>query len=232
MFQVDTVDIIENKEITHDIYLLKVKKSVEIIEGQFFMIKPKTNELVLFRPISVFDTDSESVSFLYQIRGKGTKIISQLKIGDEVIIHGPYGNGFPKDKKNLAMIGGGIGSAPLFLAAKRNEDAKLFVGIRDNLYNIEEIENIKNLFNIKNIEFKIGGFVTDIIDFDKFKNVFACGPEKMMQSISNKFGEVYVSLESHMGCGVGACLSCSCKVNNNMKKICQDGPIFLGKEVF
>jgi dihydroorotate dehydrogenase electron transfer subunit len=40
----------------------------------------------------------------------------------------------------------------------------------------------------------------------------------------------YVSLEERMGCGIGACLVCTCgikkdgKVEN--KRVCKDGPVF------
>lgn len=48
--------------------------------------------------------------------GKVTQAIHDLEVGDQVGLRGPYGNGFPlgelKDK-NLVVVGGGIGLAPL-----------------------------------------------------------------------------------------------------------------------
>lgn len=231
MFQVDKVEILANQKITNDIYLMKLNKGYNVVEGQFFMLKPDTDELVLYRPISIFDCDENSISFLYLVKGKGTSIFSKMKVGDKIKLHGPYGNGFPKEKKNIAIIGGGIGMAPLLLTAKNNDNAKVFIGIRE-IYNEGEVANLKNLFKGVDVEFKIGGLVTDIVDFGKFDTIFTCGPEIMMEAISKKHNNVFVSMEAHMGCGLGACLSCSCKVNNTMKKICQDGPVFLGKEVF
>lgn len=40
-----------------------------------------------------------------------------------------------------------------------------------------------------------------------------------------------VSLEERMACGIGACLTCSCKVNGHYKRACKDGPVFLSQEV-
>ena len=44
-----------------------------------------------------------------------------------------------------------------------------------------------------------------------------------------------VSLEERMGCGVGACLVCACKVKKNGEErfghVCKDGPVFNSKEV-
>lgn len=68
----------------------------------------------------------------------------------------------------------------------------------------------------------------------------ACGPKKMMQSVTElclNFGvPVEVSLEERMGCAVGACLGCVCTLKDETgnlvhKKVCQDGPVFRGEEV-
>ena len=41
----------------------------------------------------------------------------------------------------------------------------------------------------------------------------------------------YVSLEKRMGCGVGACLSCSCETKKGRKRSCKEGPIFKGSDL-
>jgi dihydroorotate dehydrogenase electron transfer subunit len=48
--------------------------------------------------------------------------------------------------------------------------------------------------------------------------------------------ECYVSIEERMGCGIGACLVCACKIQEengewHYKKACKDGPVFNAKEV-
>ena len=40
---------------------------------------------------------------------------------------------------------------------------------------------------------------------------------------------VYVSMETHMACGIGACLVCTCKTKDGNKRTCKDGPVFLWK---
>lgn len=47
---------------------------------------------------------------------------------------------------------------------------------------------------------------------------------------------VEVSLEERMACGVGACLGCCVTVRDergrrSKRKVCQDGPVFPGREV-
>lgn len=75
--------------------------------------------------------------------GTLTSTIFGLKVGDVVGIRGPYGNGFPIEKfvgKNLVLVMGGIGAAPL-------------KGVLDNvLYYRTEFENIKILHGAREPE--------------------------------------------------------------------------------
>lgn len=60
------------------------------------------------------------------------------------------------------------------------------------------------------------GFITENNKND-YDVIYCCGPNPMMNSVKNlDFNiPVYVSL-SRMGCGVGACLACSCKTKSGM----------------
>lgn len=230
MFQVNNQEILYNERITDKIYLMKVKGNYTVIPGQFFMLKAPNSNMTLFRPISVFDCDQFGVSFLYEVKGKGTNTLSKLNDFDEIIIHGPYGNGFTQVEENSLLVGGGIGMAPLYYTAKITKKP-LVIGLREDYYKEEEIYALKGLFENVNPKFVIGGYVTDAIDFTNYSQILTCGPNIMMEKIVEKHSNTLVSLEKHMGCGVGACLSCSCKVEEKMVKVCQDGPVFLGKEV-
>ena len=68
-------------------------------------------------------------------------------------------------------------------------------------------------------------------------SVFTCGPEPMMQAVASWAAQeklsCQVSLEKHMACGVGACLSCTCAdKEGKRRKVCTDGPVFQAEEVF
>ncbi len=134
MFQIRKGRVLENRRITSDMLLMRVAGEFEVKAGQFFMLKVPDADMTLYRPISVFDADERSVSFLYSVRGKGTRIFSHLCEGDELLLHGAYGNGFPEGAERLALVGGGIGMAPLLLTAKRNPGCKVYIGLRANLY--------------------------------------------------------------------------------------------------
>ena len=54
----------------------------------------------------------------------------------------------------------------------------------------------------------------------------------LADKVKGTAAQLYVSMENRMGCGVGACLVCSCKTNGGNKKVCKDGPVFRAEEVF
>ncbi|MFZ5973869.1 MAG: dihydroorotate dehydrogenase electron transfer subunit, partial [Bacillota bacterium] len=69
--------------------------------------------------------------------------------------------------------------------------------------------------------------------------VWACGPAGMYRALREKEClegiACQVSLEERMGCGVGACLTCSCRIRTEAgweyKRVCADGPVFSLEEV-
>ena len=80
------------------------------------------------------------------------------------------------------------------------------------------------------------GQVTEgIVDYASAADVlYACGPLPMLKAVQSVrfFGNVYLSLETRMGCAVGACLACVIPAEDGTyRKICTDGPVFSAKEV-
>ena len=55
--------------------------------------------------------------------------------------------------------------------------------------------------------------------------------KKVIEMCKEKQVKVYVSMEKHMACGVGACLVCTCKTKDGNKRTCKDGPVFDGNYV-
>jgi dihydroorotate dehydrogenase electron transfer subunit len=89
----------------------------------------------------------------------------------------------------------------------------------------------------------IHGLVTvpleEVLKSQSVDLVCACGPMPMLRAISSLVDtyhvECQVSLEERMGCGIGACLVCACKVKRDgeeqMLHVCKNGPVFNSKEV-
>lgn len=231
--------ILENQRITEDFYLMKVEEENNAEMGQFYMLRAWDKYPVLSRPISVFDSDGKTVSFLYKIVGQGTEIFKGLKPGDEIKVDGPHGNGFPDATGKIALVGGGVGVAPLYLTAKRlkaaNPDAvvDMYLGFSGEPMLVDRYEAVADSVTVN-----VGGFVTDDIDPTKYDVIMTCGPEIMMKVLYKKCVSVgataplYVSMENRMACGIGACLVCTCKTSGGNKRACKDGPVMLGSEVF
>lgn len=232
-------EILQNQRISKDFCLMKVKEKNQAVMGQFYMLRAWGEYPLLSRPISVYDADGESVSFLYKIVGKGTEIFAELKAGDEITLDGPHGNGFPEAKGKVALVGGGVGIAPLYLTAKtlkkQNPDTviDIYLGFSDEALLVDQYEKVADRVTVN-----VGGFVTDDIDPLKYDYIMTCGPEIMMKVLYKKCKSlgvetpVYVSMENRMACGIGACLVCTCKTSAGNKRACKDGPVMLGSEVF
>ena len=227
--------IIENIDVCKDYFILRTDLDVKVYPGQFFMLRAWESYPTLSRPISVYDV-TDGVDFLIEKRGEGTKILESLKEGDEIKLFGPFGNAFYANVDEVALVGGGVGVAPFHYLIKEIQKLKpsskitLYIGEREEL----ELENAFKDIDC-DIKIKKGGFITDIIDFESHDLIYTCGPEIMMKKVVELAKDhdvnTYVSLEKRMGCGVGACLSCSCETKRGRRRSCKEGPIFKGSDL-
>ena len=70
--------ILSNQALSQGFYLIKVRERNQVHMGQFYMLRAWGQYPVLSRPISVFDADGETLSFLYRVVGEGTELLSKL----------------------------------------------------------------------------------------------------------------------------------------------------------
>lgn len=200
--------------------------------GQFVHVRcSNASDPLLRRPISLHGIDYEkgTVSLLYQVVGQGTRILAEMKIGDEIDIMGPLGRGFsvPDGIKNALVIGGGIGVAPLFPLVQALKYYKIqqtvLLGARtaDYVMGTKQLASLGVKVEVATDDGSLGhhGFVTDLSEkymkLAKPDYFYACGPKPMLWQLL-KVAEIFgldgqVSLEERMACGVGACLACVCK---------------------
>ncbi|MGB1110174.1 MAG: dihydroorotate dehydrogenase electron transfer subunit [Gammaproteobacteria bacterium] len=75
----------------------------------------------LRRPISIMrcSPDEGWVEFLYKVLGEGTRLLSQLKVGDTISLLGPIGQPFTLSDRRPRplLIGGGVGVPPMVFVA-------------------------------------------------------------------------------------------------------------------
>ncbi len=234
--------VLENKPLGGGIFKMIAEWPYGAEAGQFFMVRGWDKYPLLSRPISVHDADEKTVTFLYEVRGEGTRILSEKKAGEEVELTGSVGRGFPveKVKGKVAVVSGGIGIAPLLLTVKKLTDCEvtLCCGFRDKSYSLDEFAPYVKEIRVATDSGREGhkGFVTDLLDVAEFDCVVTCGPEVMMEKLAKtciaKGVKCYVSMERHMACGVGACLGCTHETAHGARCICKDGPVFEGEEIY
>ena len=230
--------VIFNKKIKKDIFYCKVKTKLNAKPGQFFMLRCDSfrNSPLLSRPFGVCDQDEETLTFLYQVKGVGTKILSDLQEGSKVKLLGPLGKGFEiKKGKKAAIVSGGIGIAPpLYLAKSLDKKADFYAGFSDEEYFTDYFKDCVEKTTVT-IDKKDKIFITDKIDTEKYDIIYACGPNPMLKTLSNKNNntEIQISMEAHMACGIGACLGCTVENSKgDFIRVCKDGPVFDSKEIF
>lgn len=228
--------ILSNKHIKDNIYLMEVEFNQPTKPGQFFMLKAWDLDPLLPRPISIYDVSDHSVKFLYAVVGKGTQILSSLKPFQELTLVGPLGNGFELSNKKVALVAGGIGIAPLLYLAK-NLPIKpdLYVGFRHESYCLDEFRPYVNQIIVTTDDGHEGlhGFITSQINPQDYEVIYGCGPTPMMKVLNDLCVDttLYLSLENHMACGIGACLGCTVQTHKTMERVCVDGPVFEAKEL-
>jgi sulfhydrogenase subunit gamma (sulfur reductase) len=200
------------------------------------------------------------IDFAVARLGSVTTGLHELGEGDIVGIRGPLGNWFPMNKfkgKNLIVMGGGIGGAPLrpviqYVLDHRSDYGKLTIlwAARrpDLLVFTEEYEEWRSSRNtsllltvdtpddkwIHNV-----GLITQLLEKVSPSNensaTITCGPPVMIHYVTKLLQEKlgfnprnnYVTLEARMHCGLGKCGRC----NLGEKLICVDGPVFNMEEV-
>ncbi|TDT62829.1 dihydroorotate dehydrogenase electron transfer subunit [Fonticella tunisiensis] len=238
-YRVEIVD--ENMEISKGIYKLSLSGKFKGVPGQFYMLKTYGLNPLLPRPISIHDIHENKISFLYSVVGEGTKFLSQLRKGEQLQILGPLGKGFNVEniKGKAAIISGGIGIAPMLYLSKnlKVSTLHLYAGFRDEVYGIDDMKKYtdKIYLTTENGNTGVKGYITEIFNPSSYDIVLCCGPEKMMMKTVKLCKEynvpIFVSMEKHMACGIGACLVCTCKTKNGNRRTCKDGPVFLGEDV-
>jgi len=218
--------------------------------GQFFLIKPRRTSVFLPRPISVSAVGENTVSFLIARRGSGTKELTDMRPGDEAELIGPLGNCWlgctdldsitaEKTPKLVALIGGGIGIAPLLAFAHELTEKRIpfnfFAGFRSHAFALETIKPLSLVIASEDGSVGEKGLITEFFSPKGCDAVFACGPQPMLKTVAGSCAgdnvPCFVSMEKYMACGVGACKGCPVTTSVGNRSCCADGPIFNAEEV-
>lgn len=213
---------------------------------------------------TVLDEHGQAVELdvVYLVVGKMTGLLAHLRQGESLEVWGPLGNGFPLlQEKRVNFVAGGIGQTPFLAyarellgtrgyagmpAQKRVEQVSLYYGVRTQALaaGVSDFEEAGCTVHLASDDGSIGyrGYVTQLLrEQSPAGTLIGCGPEPMLHAL-NKVAEswsrpLYVSLETPMACGFGACFSCVTKVKAatesgwDYKRVCVEGPVFAADQL-
>ena len=238
--------VAENIRLNANYVLLKLTQSAplpEMLPGQFAEIRVDGSATTfLRRPISInyIDRKANEVWFLVQLVGDGTRKLAECRKGDVINVTLPLGNGFsmPGAGKNVLLVGGGVGTAPMLYLGeilRQHCNPTFLLGARskEDLLQLDFFK-AKGEVYVTTEDGSLGekGYVTmhSILRERRFDMIYACGPKPMMMAVA-KYAhangiECEVSLENTMACGVGACLCCVENTKEGHVCVCKEGPVF------
>jgi dihydroorotate dehydrogenase electron transfer subunit len=254
LFQ-DKCRILANEPICGNFYRLVLEsKSIAAaaVPGQFLNIRVEQGtDFLLRRPLSIHEIKKNSVSIIYKTVGRGTGKLSLKKPKESLDVIGPLGKGYTLSDGKAVLVGGGTGVASLkFLAAdlinKQQAAVVVMIGARtrEEVLCGNEFSELGCKVEICTEDGTLGfkGMVTSLLKQYLSvmgahpRVVYACGPMPMLKEVGRLTSHFRipceVSLEEHMGCGVGACMGCVVPARNGgYLRVCKDGPVFDAREV-
>ena len=256
-----TVQIVSNERDTDSYFrlVLRAPNVAPLIQpGQFAHVRiTPMKDALLRRPFSIFQATADTFSILYKTVGKGTDVLSRMRVGEAVSVIAPLGHGFTVPKpggETPLLVAGGYGMAAMFLLAQRSpQKGIVFVGGRRRVDILCEKE-------FKQIGWEVRATTEDGSHGEKglvthpliaelknasaegslgHRKLFACGPTPMLKAIG-KIAEDFnvpaeLSMDEHMCCGVGTCLTCVIPIKSGesweYQRTCTEGPVFDSRQI-
>jgi dihydroorotate dehydrogenase electron transfer subunit len=217
------------------------------------------SSMVLRRAFAIHQVASRGVyggtlDIAVSVQGLGTKWLAERRRHDVISLVGPLGTPFSLPKQGVAcvLVGGGYGSAPLFMLAQalreRGCRVDMIVGASTEakLFGVLELKRLASSLTITTDDGSAGvrGRVTDVLG-DSMERagadvVYACGPMPMLAEVARISTKRRVfsqcAVEEAMACGIGVCMTCVLPVIGDdsvtrMVRSCIDGPVFRGDRV-
>jgi len=238
------VDILE-RERFGDHTLLRYRWTGDPPEpGQFVMVRTAGSaqalDPFLSRPLFAHDYDDEVVSLLFEIRGRGTYLLSEVDAG--LLVSEPLGRGYTPDGGPVVLVGGGVWVSPLKLLARHlirsrithdiylelpaNAPEAYVAWISENYPGAILVQTEAALDAPQEVLGSIG-------DLSRYTGLYASGPAPMLSAVkefSDGTVPAQLALRERMACANGSCYGCAVPLwkdgAREYARMCVDGPIF------
>ena len=270
--KVGYAEVVENERVYGDVHAMWLRAPAlahGAYPGQFAMLRCSddasytdgggghADDPLLPRPMSYHrvrdGASGPEWAILYDVVGRGTGWLARRRPGDRVYGWGPLGNGFKvgRTSRNLLLVAGGIGVAPLVWladeACAKGLSVTMIVGARtaELIFPARLLApQVEVIVTTDDGSAGREGFVTgpfaELLEW--CDQAFACGPTPMFRSLAEATRRAKVRrsvqalLEERMACGTGICYGCAVDTRvrggRAMKLVCKDGPRFEIRDVY
>ncbi|HEV3102116.1 MAG TPA: dihydroorotate dehydrogenase electron transfer subunit [Candidatus Dormibacteraeota bacterium] len=237
MFLLDA-PLVSRREVARGMFVLTIDAAPiaqSVRAGQFVNLGWSPGPL-LRRPFSVYMTDGDHMEVILKAVGAGTAQLLAMTHGDTISCLGPLGHGFDlaPGPRTVALVSGGLGVAPMPLAARDARAAGMQVtwvhGARtaDELCSEADGDEVIWATDDGSRGFA-GTAVAAVPDADV---VLACGPNRMLAAVASRWPEAQVAVETYMGCGTGVCLGCAVPLERGgYDRACKEGPVYRAADI-
>ncbi|HUH86448.1 MAG TPA: dihydroorotate dehydrogenase electron transfer subunit [Pusillimonas sp.] len=223
--------------------------------GQFYQLKCPVNDDLqpfLLRPMSVYGMgpEPETLEFLYNVTGLGTRALSGLSVGDHMDVVGPLGNTFRLDAgfRRIMVVARGVGlatMAPLIKMAAANGVAITAVMsarapkdlMRDEFLRgaSADVHCVYDSDGTSEVE-AVEALIRRLLKQQPHDAVYTCGSHRLLMLLQRVLQDHpallgQVAMEQRMACGMGVCLSCvrlfdTEAGDKQFLRVCREGPVF------
>lgn len=247
-------EVVENRKLDDKTFLLAlccpgIARAAE--PGQFALVRPGTaKDPFLGRPLAVAAAAGDTFKMIVRVTGRGTALLASKRRGEVLTVRGLSGRGFwaARGEKPLPerviFAGGSVGAAPLVFAARRLGSSQMerwVAGVAGEGWEglirwIKQEVPEAEIYSDDGTLGKKGTALSGLpASLPEDTEIWACGPAGMLKALAAKYpdqgGQVLVSLESRMACGMGGCLGCVIPTLSGSARVCADGPVFSALEV-
>jgi dihydroorotate dehydrogenase electron transfer subunit len=224
------------RQVARDMFVLSMRApeiATTVRAGQFVNLGWSRGPL-LRRPFSVYRVNGEEIEVVLKAVGIGTAQLLRMEPGDRVSCLGPLGRGFQVHGSSVLLISGGLGVAPMPLAARDARSAGARVtwvhGARTAAELCAEADGDDVIWATDDGSRGFHG--TAVAAARDADAVFACGPNPMLAAVAERWPHAQVAVETYMGCGTGVCLGCAVPLQRGgYDRACKEGPVYRAADV-
>jgi dihydroorotate dehydrogenase electron transfer subunit len=237
VFLVDAA-ITGRRQVARDTFVIAMHApeiAASVRAGQFVNLGWASG-LLLRRPFSVYRAEGEHIEIVLKAVGVGTAQLLSMTLGDRLSCLGPLGHGFGllAGPQSAVLVSGGLGVAPMPLAAREAASLGMRViwvhGARSSDELCSESEGNQVIWATDDGSRGFAG--TAVAAAPDADLVLACGPNRMLAAVAVRWPDALVAIETYMGCGTGVCLGCAVPLERGgYDRACKEGPVYRAADI-